>query len=149
MNYEKPGIVLAQFDNLTVVEEHSGQDRYSLWGPDVNGRRCRMGRYLDLHSAYTAARLIARTVPLEQLEPDDIEQSLDRRRAQRRRHDVPIEVERRIHYVDRRIEPDHDDEELKQAIRRMDDQRRQGERMLTWAFILLGLLAVIVLAVMP
>jgi hypothetical protein len=61
MSYEFPGKVIAHFGTKhRVVEEHSGGGRkYSLWGPDLAGRDCRMGRYLDTGSAFKAARIIS------------------------------------------------------------------------------------------
>lgn len=60
MNYEQPGRIVANFGHRhTVVEEHSGGgNKFSLWGPDISGRICRMGRYSDLGRAYLAARSI-------------------------------------------------------------------------------------------
>jgi hypothetical protein len=60
VNFEQPGHVRATFGHHhMVVEEHAGRgDKFSLWGPDITGRICRMGRYSDLGRAYLAARSI-------------------------------------------------------------------------------------------
>jgi hypothetical protein len=58
--YESPGKVVAEFgEKHKVVEEHAGDREYSLWGPDLEGRYCRMGRYSDTGSAFRAARVIS------------------------------------------------------------------------------------------
>jgi hypothetical protein len=63
--YEAPGIVIAFFgDKHRVVEEHAGRsNRYSLWGPDLNGRDCRMGRYSGMGNAFHSARVISGAEP--------------------------------------------------------------------------------------
>ena len=60
--FEEPGKIIAAFGpQYRVVEEHRGDRKFSLWGPDNGGRWCRIGRYRDLGRACHAARLITNT----------------------------------------------------------------------------------------
>jgi len=56
--YESPGKVIATFGKYRVVEEHNGFSKYSMWGPDLAGRDCRMGRYSDTGSAFRSAHCL-------------------------------------------------------------------------------------------
>lgn len=47
--FEQPAIIRAHF---------GGGKRFSLWGPDLRGCICRMGRYSDLGRAFISARAI-------------------------------------------------------------------------------------------
>jgi hypothetical protein len=58
--YELPGKVVAVFGpDYRVVEEHAGDRKFSLWGPDLAGRYCRMARYMGKGDALRSAERLS------------------------------------------------------------------------------------------
>ena len=43
------------------LEQPNGGRKFTLWGPDINGRFCRNGAYFDLHSAMASFRVLSKS----------------------------------------------------------------------------------------
>ena len=54
--YETPGTIIKTLGKYRIVSEHAGDREFSMWGPDITGRDCRMARYSDQGRALRALR---------------------------------------------------------------------------------------------